>query len=348
MRFAVTAEQRQFGAALHGLLADADVAAAARAWATGDHEPGLAIWRELAKLGVTALTVPESFGGLGAEPVDLVVACEELGHHPLPGPIAESIAAVPHVLTTVATAGSAGATGSAAGLAADWLAALASGDLVATLALPPLLPYALDADAAGLVLLADGTALWQATPQARLESADRARRLFEVRPDQPLAPWADTEPALRQAAGYGTLASAALLLGAGRGLLEASTGYAKTREQFGRPVGAFQAVKHALADTAIGLEFARPLLYAAAIALGAGATSTARDISAARVACAQAARHAARVALQVHGAIGYTLECDISLWLAKIRSLSCTWGSQSEHRAVVLAALGQDGAGPWN
>ena len=286
--------------------------------------------------------MPESCDGLGAHPVDLVVACEELGHHPLPGPVAESVAAVPQLLAALPGPP---VTGS---LARGWLAALASGDLIATLARPPLLPCALDADATGLALLADEGSVWLATPGARLESADPARRLFEVSPDQPLAAGPDAEPAISRATGYGTLASAALLLGAGRGLLEAAARHAKTREQFGRPVGAFQAVQHALAGVLVGLEFARPLLYAAAVALGAGAPTTARDISAARVACADAARSAARTALQVHGAIGYTLECDISLWLVKVRSLSSTWGSQAEHRAVVLRALTQDGAGAWS
>jgi len=64
--------------------------------------------------------------------------------------------------------------------------------------------------------------------------------------------------------------------------------------------------------------------------------------------CADAALLASRTALQVHGAIGYTLECDISLWLAKVRSLSATWGSQAEHRAEVLAALAQEETGPWS
>src|ERR1022692_4656961 len=102
MRFALSAEKRDLGAAVHDLLADADVPAASRAWAAADHAPGLAIWRSLAGAGVTALAVPESFGGLGAHPVDLVVACEELGHHPLPGPVAESIAAVPQLLAALA------------------------------------------------------------------------------------------------------------------------------------------------------------------------------------------------------------------------------------------------------
>ena len=344
MKFALTAEQRQFGAAIHDLLAATDVPAAARAWAAGDHEPGLATWRELAAAGVPALAVPQSAGGLGAHPVDLVVACEELGHHPLPGPIAESVAAVPALLAALGE-GEQHAT---------WLAALADGDLIATLAMPPVLPYALDADAAGLVLLAGAsgsgpTAIWQAATRSGHRSVDRARRLFEVWPVQAVAaaPDADVAAAVAVATHYGTLASAALLLGAGRGLLEATGRHAKAREQFGRPIGSFQAVKHALADVLIGLEFARPLLFAAALALGADGATTARDISAARVACADAAHRAARTALQVHGAIGYTLECDISLWLAKVRALSATWGTQAAHRATVLAALTTAEAGPW-
>jgi alkylation response protein AidB-like acyl-CoA dehydrogenase len=341
MKFALSDEQRQFGAAVHELLADAEVPLAARAWADGDHAPGLRIWQALAKAGVTGLAVPESCGGLGGSPVDVVVACEELGHHPFPGPIAESVAAVPSLLAALAAA-----RGSEHGSAGQWLAGLADGELIATIAVPPSLPYALDADVAGLVLLADGGRVGLASPQARLRSIDGARRLFEVGPADPVA--ADADAAIAAAMKLGTLASAALLLGAGRGLLETAAEHARTREQFGRPIGAFQAVKHAFADVLIGLGFARPLLYAAAIAVGDEAATAMRDVAAARIACADAARRAARTALQVHGAIGYTGECDVSLWLAKVTALSSTWGSQAEHRATVLAALAEPDAGPWS
>jgi alkylation response protein AidB-like acyl-CoA dehydrogenase len=345
MRFVLSEEQRQFGASVHELLADADVPGAARAWAAGDHSAGLGIWQALAKAGVTALAIPQAHGGLGASPVDLVVACEELGRHPVPGPIAESVAAVPALLVALADEGG----GDAGADVGGWLAGLSDGDLIATLAMPPALPYALDADVAGLVLLVAGGNVWRASPRGRLVSIDGARRLFEVEPIEAVAgaaggaAGAATEAAMR----FGVLASAALLLGAGRGLLDLAAGHARRREQFGRPIGAFQAVKHALADVLIGLEFARPLLYAAAIAIGADAATATRDVAAARVTCADAARRAARTALQVHGAIGYTQECDVSLWLAKVRALSATWGSQAEHRAAVLAALSQPETGPW-
>jgi len=138
---------------------------------------------------------------------------------------------------------------------------------------------------------------------------------------------------------FGTLANAAQLLGAGRALLEASARHARERIQFGQPVGSFQAVKHHLADMLIGLEFARPLLFGAAVALGSGAGHAARDVSAAKVACAGAAHRAARIALQVHGAIGYTAEHDAGLWLTKVQALGPAWGSPAWHRARLLAEL---------
>jgi alkylation response protein AidB-like acyl-CoA dehydrogenase len=126
------------------------------------------------------------------------------------------------------------------------------------------------------------------------------------------------------------------------------------RAQFGRPVGTFQAVKHRLADVAIALEFARPLLDAAATGLGDAVSAardvsardvsardvSARDVSAAKVACADASYLAARAALQVHGAIGYTAEHDLSLLLAKVRALVPAWGTQAEHRARVMEEIG--------
>jgi alkylation response protein AidB-like acyl-CoA dehydrogenase len=352
-----SAEQEQFGAAVHELLSGADVPGAARAWAAGDRAPGRAVWRELAGLGVTGLAVPERHGGLGASPLDLVVACEELGHHALPGPVAESLAAVPQMLAGVSAAAtqlpgpdgagpdgagpdSAGPDGELAERCAGWLAALADGELLGTLAAPPRLPYAVNTEAAGLVLLAEGGGtVWLAAPDTQHQSVDGTRWLAEVHGTQLLAEGTAAASAVGQAVQLGTLASAAQLLGAGRALLEASVRHAAQRAQFGRPIGAFQAVKHQLADVAIALEFARPLLDAAAVAAGHGWATARRDVSAAKVACADAAYRAARTALQVHGAIGYTEELDLSLWLAKVRALVPAWGSQSEHRAVVLAAV---------
>ena len=334
-------EQEQFAASLHDMLAAADVPGAARRWAGGDHSGGLALWRKLAGAGVTALAVPEKWGGLGASPLDTVVACEELGHHAVPGPVAESVAVVPGLIAALAD-------GTASPVLGDALPRLAAGDLIATVALPPALPYAADADAANLVLLGAGDVIWLAEPGARHRSVDRTRSLSEASRREVLAHGPAVASAVAQAVQAGALASAAQLLGVGRGLLAASVRHAGQRIQFGRPVGTFQAVKHQLADVAIGLEFARPLLDAAAIARAAGDRGAARDVSAAKVACTEAARRAARAALQVHGAIGYTEEHDLHLWLMKVRALAGTWGSQAEHRARIMAELTAPDAPPWH
>ena len=168
---------------------------------------------------------------------------------------------------------------------------------------------------------------------------DPARQLWDADGRELLARGPAVTGAAVRAADAGTLACAAQLLGAGRALLELSVTHALQRTQFGRPIGSFQAVKHRLADVAIALEFARPLVAEAADALTEGRATAARDTSAAKVAATDAAALAARAALQVHGAIGYTQEHDLHLWLTKVRALAGAWGSQSAHRARVLAAL---------
>ena len=348
MNLAPSGEQQQFAASLHDLLSVADGPAAARSWAAGDRKPGLEIWQSLAEAGVTALMVPADRGGLGADPADLVIACEELGHHAIPGPVPESVAAVPVALAALFSRATADSPPDSDRFAASvpvkrWLEQLASGDVLATLAAPPLLPYAADADVANVVLLAeqDHVRVGVAGPVHR--SVDAARTLSELTPANPLTAGPEVRAAIGRAVEFGTLACAAQLLGLGRALLELAAGHARQRVQFGQPVGSFQAVKHQLADVAIDLEFARPLVFAAAIALGSKEPQSARDVSAAKVACAQAAIRAARTALQVHGAIGYTAEHDVGIYLTKVRALGPAWGSQAEHRARVLAALGADG-----
>ncbi len=300
MRFQLSPEHRQFSATLHELLGGADTATTARAWAAGEHDRGLKLWRALADVGVFALLVGEDDGGLGAGPVDLVVAFEALGYHAVPGPFVESAAVAPALLT--------GAK----------LTALAEGDLLATVVAPPEVPLALDADVAGVVLDLTGAELTAAGP---VRSIDPVRRLFRV-PGAAAGPVPD----------LGVLAVAAQLLGAGQWLLDTSVAYAKQRRQYGRAIGEYQAIKHLLADVVTRLELARPLLHGAAVAGG----TFARDVSAAKVMAADAAYLAARTALQVHGAIGYTAEHDLGLRLTKVRALAGAWGTGAFHRDRVL------------
>ena len=125
---------------------------------------------------------------------------------------------------------------------------------------------------------------------------------------------------------FGALATAAQLVGAGQAMLDASVEYAKQRSQFGRAIGSYQAIKHKLADVHIAVELARPLVYGAALSLADGSPDTARDVSAAKVAAADAALLAARSSLQTHGAIGFTQEHDLSLLLLRVQALRSAWG----------------------
>lgn len=321
MKFDLDTQQRDFAASIDAALSVADVPAAARAWAAGNHGPGLAVWSTLAELGVTALAVSEKYDGIGAHPVDLVVALEGLGKWAVPGPVVESVAVAPVLLSSHEDG-------------AEPSTRLASGELIATVAAPPIAPRALDADIAGLVLIADDIGVREAQAGAQHESIDASRRVFDVQPKA-----AGISLDTSRAIDFGVLAISAQLIGAGQALLDRAVAYAKQRSQFGRPIGSYQAVKHKLADVHIALELARPLVYGAALSLADESPTAARDASAAKVAAAKAAYLAARSAPQTHGAIGFTAEYDLSLWILKVRALTSAWGTSEWHRARVLEAL---------
>lgn len=314
MKFALDEQQRDFAASIDAALGAADLPGAVRAWSAGDTAPGRKVWEQLANLGVTALAVPEKFDGIEAHPVDLVVAIERLGRWCVPGPVAESIAVAPVLL--------------ASGDHAERCAGLASGELIATVALPPQAPRAVDADVAGLVLLAGEDGVTEATPGEVHESVDPSRKLFDV-----TATGAAWQADVKRAYEFGALATAAQLIGAAEALRDGAVDYAKQRTQFGRVIGSYQAIKHKLADVHIAIELARPLVYGAAL------TMDPRDVSAAKAAASEAGLLAARSALQTHGAIGFTQEHDLSLLLLRVQALRSAWGTPEQHRRRVLEAL---------
>lgn len=292
MKFELTAEQTGLARSLDDLLSRADTPAVNRAWAAGDHEPGLRLWSRLADLGVTSLATE-------ATPVEVCVAFEALGRHAVPGPWIESAAYLPLALPTFS-------------------------EERATVAMP----YALDADVVTQTYAVVGARLHTATADDRVASVDPSRHLFDVTAGEPVE-HGDLDAAFDLAA----LATAAELLGAGERVLADSVAYVKQRTQFGRTIGSYQAIKHQLADVRIALDFARPLLFGAALDL------TPRSVSAAKIQSADAANLAARVGLQVHGAIGYTEEHDLSRWLLRIRALYSAWGTPAFHRERLLTDL---------
>ncbi|NBE55424.1 acyl-CoA dehydrogenase family protein [Streptomyces boluensis] len=338
MRFLLDDEHRDFARSLDKMLTAAGPAKVARAWAAGDTAPGRAVWAKLAEAGVLALAVPEKHGGLGPLPVELAVAFEQLGRHAVPGPLVETVAAAA-LLDHLGDAT----------LAADLLPGIAAGTTIASLRAPDS-PYALDADAADTVLVTEGdtegdtggdtegaTLLLAAGAGPVQPSSDPARRLARPLGGTVLAQGPEVTAAAGHAAEVAAFAVAAQALGVGRTLLLETVEYVGGRTQFGVAIGTFQAVKHRLADTLIALEFAQPLVHAAALALASGDPDAGRAVAAAKVAACEATYTAARTALQLHGAVGYTDELDLSLWIRKARALRTAWGTPSACRTRVLA-----------
>jgi alkylation response protein AidB-like acyl-CoA dehydrogenase len=348
VHFAFTDQQLEFRDAVRQVLAKecstVDVRAAYDAPAARSHR-----WSTLAELGVVGLSVPEAHGGLGLGLVDLVPLLEEAGRVALPEPLVETTAlAVP--LLTDAIAGH-----DASGAAPDrWLGTIARGEAAAAVAVhlvDPDVPVA-GADGADLYVLAapgsgDGPEIHLLEPAAvavtPVGSLDPTRRLGTVRWEPSvhtrLARGSTAARAARRTSDRASVATGAVLIGLADHMIFLAAAYAKERHQFGRPIGSFQAVKHLLAGAQVKLEFARPVVYGAAWALDEGEPHASVAASTAKACASDAADEAARVSLQVHGAIGYTWECDLHLFLKRAWALSPAWGSARDHRARVLDAL---------
>ena len=137
----------------------------------------------------------------------------------------------------------------------------------------------------------------------------------------------------------GALAAAAYLVGLGERLIDVAAEYARQREQYGRPIGVNQAVKHLLADALLKVEFAKPAVYRAAWSVAERAPMRSRDVSMAKAFASDAAYRSSRSAMQVHGAIGYTWEADLQLWMKKAWALQRAWGDATFHRRRVADAV---------
>ena len=309
------------------------------------------LWETLAGIGVLGLTVPEAYGGLGMSEVDQVLLLEELGRAACPGPVAEHSAVAVPVLRDLAPSSTCD----------EWLGRAAEGSVVLTAASPvdrSSRSLVLGGDWADLVVLAVDGAV-HAVPAAAvsgrpIESLDGARRLTEVTVEVSDATLVSDGPeAVTALWDRGAWAAAAQAVGVAQRLLDLTVAYVAEREQFGRPVGANQAVKHHCSNVAIAVEFARPMVQAAAWSLASGrapqgtippgvtgAAGPSTLVSMAKAMASDAVDLACRSALQCHGAIGYTVEHDLQLWLKRGWALSASWGDARRHRRRIAVDLG--------
>lgn len=324
MRFALDPEITDFAASIDSLLTRSDLPSVIRAWSAGDTGPGTTVWGRVAETGAAALLIDEDAGGAGATAVEAVVALEVLGRHAVPGPVVETVMVAPRIAAALH------------GTAPDIAAELAGG-APASVAVPGVSPFAPDAHVAAHLWVADDDTVFTGEAGEARRSVDRARTVTTPTRGEQVGSASTVD-----LVNHGALGTAAQLMGLGRAMLDMSVAYATQRSQYGKLIGQYQALKHQLAEVAVALEMARPLLWAGALSLSENPDDPAaavRDVSAARVAVADAAYLSARTALQIHGAIGYTLEHDLGLLLTKTRALQTAWGTQSYHRGRVLDCL---------
>jgi alkylation response protein AidB-like acyl-CoA dehydrogenase len=325
VRFAFTDDQLTFRDAVRDFLVAECPPSFVRAEAASPGDAWRGLWSKLAEMGVVGATAPESRGGLGLGPLDLVLILEETGRASMPGPIVETTAVALPLLGDDARA-----------------ERIASGDEIVAVALDGRDDVAFGSDADWFVV-SDGERVGlvpgddvRAEP---VESVDGLRRLAAVewRADSLIPVGGPDERAA--ARDRGAAATAAQLCGVAAHLLGFAVDYAKERHQFGVPIGSFQAVKHHCADAALKLDYARPVVYRAAYSLQHDDPDRSVHASMAKAYASEAARLAARVALQVHGAIGYTAEHDLQLWMKRAWSLSVAWGDAAAHRGAVADAV---------
>jgi alkylation response protein AidB-like acyl-CoA dehydrogenase len=331
MFFALTEDQQEFGAAVGTYLAERfDMEAVRRVFedADGDGNPE-SLWKAAAEQGWLAVAVPEEHDGLGLGLVEAQVIARALGAGVAPGPWRG----------TVLTAEAIRLAGSDEQKAA-WLPRLASGDAIGAVGLRgdapgvvPAVEYGVIADVV-VVRTVDGLGLAigaQATP---VGSYDRTTRLATLTVS-------DVEPlpgdAVDQLTARATVLVAADLVGIAREALSRTVAYDREREQFGVPVGSFQALKHALADIHVGVTMAEHAALYAAHAVDAGLDDAELAVAVAKAKASDVALQSTAAMIQYHGGIGYTWEHEAHFFYKRAKRLAGLYGGVDQHREKIAA-----------
>ena len=305
------------------------------------------LWQQFAAQGLTGLSAPEAAGGLDMGDLDWALMAQELGYFGVDDSVVDTCWLAVAMLCDLAHDHP---------LRREWLEKIAAGQARVAIG-HPVNPLVADAHVAQLLLLSHEGELHAVTPAAvklnAQESVDLSRRLFEV-DWQPTAATrvldaASAAPLWQAALNRGALAAAAQMLGLTKRMLDMAVSYTAERKQFGKPLGSFQAVKHLLADVAVKLEFSRPVVFRAAYALAHGQAAAATCVSHAKAVATEASWLAAKNCMQVHGAMGYTWEVDLQLFMKRAWALGGAWGDRAFHKhrlgEFVLRRQAQHGPG---
>jgi alkylation response protein AidB-like acyl-CoA dehydrogenase len=324
------------------------------------------LWRAMADQGWTGLIIPEDFGGLGLSPVDLIAVSEEMGRACLPGPFLSTLWAA----ALIDRAGSEGqrkqylepiAAGDMKATVAlleedvDWnpgaveLRAEKEGK---EFRLRGRKEFVTDAEVADLIICvargSDGLVLAPVEKGAKgmkidaTPGVDSTRKLYSVEFEDVVAPEADalafntrTQDAVESATNVAVVALCAEMLGVMQWTLETAVEYAKTRQQFGKPIGVYQAVQHQLADMFLMTEGARSAVYYAAWAVSENDPSAKLAVSVAKACCSDAAREVGNRGAQAHGGIGFTWEHNLQLYYKRAKASEIMFGDANHHREEI-------------
>jgi alkylation response protein AidB-like acyl-CoA dehydrogenase len=374
MDFAFSEEQEMLRASAREFLTKECPSSYVRRMMEADDAWDEAMWKKIADMGWTGLGIPEAYGGVGTF-LDLVVVLEEAGRALLPGPYFSTMGlAVPALLEAGTEAqkqrvlpkiaeGAVRATVAVTEPAGRWdadgvaLTAQPSGD---DWKLDGVKLFVPDAGVADHIVVAartrssgeDGITLFLVSGRpsgmtvSPLATMDMTRRWYEIRfdgvelpgdavmgsPDQGWTP-------LKRALEWATSALCAEMVGGAQHVLATSVDYAKTRQQFGKPIGIYQAVSHKLADMLLETESARSATYYAAWAVDADAPDRSLAASMAKAYVSDAYRRATGSGIQVHGGIGFTWEHDMHLYFKRAKASEVTLGDATYHRELVAQAL---------
>jgi len=357
--FAFDDEQLQLRAAVRRFAADNFGEAAARRLMESEEVFDVAVWRRLgSELGVLGMSVPEAAGGVGGSLVDQAVAVEEFGAALAGGPLFGTVyLAIPAL--AACPAGPARDELLGALIEGQRTAAFAVADIAGTFdpdrvavtveegTLTGTAGRVVDATAADVILVAargsDGVGLYavdagdtERTPLVTMDlSRPQADVTFDRAPARLLAGPDDTGRVITHALQVGAALLAIEQIGAAQHLLDLSVEYAKSRLQFGRQIGSFQAIKHRLADMLVDLEHARSTAYHAVWALTDGSDDPALAASIAQATCSAAFSRIAADTIQVHGGIGFTWEHQAHLYFKRAATDAALLGSAEQHRSRV-------------
>jgi alkylation response protein AidB-like acyl-CoA dehydrogenase len=370
MNFAFSEEQEELRRSVRRFLEDKSPMTEVRRLMETDAGYDAAVWDQMAnQLGLQAMAIPEEYGGAGFGYGELTVVFEETGAALLCAPLFSSVALAANTLL---------ATGDE-DAKHDLLPGIASGETVATLALTEdngrwdldgvtLVAsesggewrldghkmFVLDGVTATLILVASrtprGVSLFAVSGDApgltrtSLPTMDQTRKQarleFSSTPARLIGEEGDASPVLGRALDLAVIALAAEQVGGAQRCLDMAVEYAKTRIQFGRPIGSFQAIKHKCADMLLEVESAKSAAYYAGWAAADGSDEVPVVASLAKSYCSEAYFHAAAENIQIHGGIGFTWEHDAHLYFKRAKSSELLFGDPSYHRELLAQRIG--------